>query len=104
MRTAPPFYRELTRLNDSVGGAVVIGISILIVLFILYLWFFPRTVASGLLDSNSVAPAEAASAVRKAILEELAGLASVPIQVLLDRRREKYRRAGTIQGRFPRIA
>ena len=60
-RTAPSFYRELVRMNDSAGSAIVIGISLLIVIFILYLWFFPKTVARGLLDSNSAAPVEAAS-------------------------------------------
>ena len=49
------------------------------------------------------APAEAADAVRRTILEELEALTRVPIADLLSSRREKYRRAGALPGRFPRV-
>ncbi len=48
-------------------------------------------------------PAAAMASVRKVILEELAALAKVPIETLLKQRRQKYRRAGEIPGRFPRL-
>ncbi len=48
-------------------------------------------------------PAEAAKELKRTILEELDALARVPIDRLLGARREKYRRAGAIPGRFPRV-
>ena len=48
-------------------------------------------------------PAEAAAAVKKTILAELDALTRVPLEALLAARREKYRRAGAIAGRFPRV-
>jgi hypothetical protein len=60
-RAAPPFYREVVRLEDSAAAGVTIGIAILLVLFILFLWFFPRTVARVLLDERVLAPAEVSS-------------------------------------------
>jgi acetyl-CoA carboxylase carboxyl transferase subunit alpha len=48
-------------------------------------------------------PAEAAKEVKRTILEELDALSKVPLDRLLATRREKYRRAGAIAGRFPRV-
>ena len=60
-RTAPALYREAVTADDSTMLAAIFVIAILIILFVLFLWFFPRTVARGLLDANSLAPAEPAS-------------------------------------------
>ena len=59
-RMAPAFYRETLRVEDSAGSVGAALISILVVALVLFLWFFPRTVAKGLLDVKSV-PAEPAS-------------------------------------------
>ena len=48
-------------------------------------------------------PAATAAAVKKTVLEELDALARQPVDELLRRRREKYRRAGSIPGRFPSL-
>jgi acetyl-CoA carboxylase carboxyl transferase subunit alpha len=49
-------------------------------------------------------PAEAAAALEATILRELEALSKVPLERLVAERREKYRRAGALPGRFPRIA
>lgn len=60
-RTAPAFYRETLRVDDSAGSVGVILVSTLMVVVVLFLWFFPRTVAKGLLDAKSLPAAEPAS-------------------------------------------
>ena len=54
VRTGPAFYRETARLGDSIAGIAIIVFAILTVLFILFLWFFPRTVARNLLDDGGL--------------------------------------------------
>jgi acetyl-CoA carboxylase carboxyl transferase subunit alpha len=49
------------------------------------------------------APIVAMGEVKKTIASELEALARIPIEDLLARRRAKYRRAGEIPGRFPRL-
>jgi acetyl-CoA carboxylase carboxyl transferase subunit alpha len=49
------------------------------------------------------APLSAMAHVKTAILQSLAELEALPVDVLLARRREKFRRAGEIAGRFPVI-
>jgi acetyl-CoA carboxylase carboxyl transferase subunit alpha len=48
-------------------------------------------------------PEAAMQSVREAILRELAALTQVPTEQLLRRRREKFRHAGEIAGRFPAV-
>ena len=48
-------------------------------------------------------PAEAAATLKATILRELDALSRVPLAKLLADRREKYRRAGALPGRFPRV-
>ena len=60
-RMAPAFYREVTNAGDASGGIAVILISLLVALAVLFLWFFPSTVARTLLDSNSPPPGGPAS-------------------------------------------
>jgi hypothetical protein len=61
LRTAPQFYREFARVGDSTANAIVIGVSVLAVLLILFLWFFPKTVARNLLDAKPFNPQELAA-------------------------------------------
>jgi len=60
-RTAPFYFREAARSDDPYAGAVIVAIALVITLFLLFLWFFPRTVARGLLESESAVPAEPAA-------------------------------------------
>ena len=52
-RSAPSFVREASRTNDSMVTAAIFGTTILAVLVIIVLWFFPKTIARGLLDSTA---------------------------------------------------
>jgi hypothetical protein len=61
-RQAPLFYHQLTRVNDSGAVITTIVTSVVTILLVLFLWFFPRTVARNLLDVKVVAPTETASA------------------------------------------
>jgi hypothetical protein len=60
-RAAPAFYREAARYRDTPGtvGAVLIAIAALAL--VIFLWFFPRTVALKLLDERNLAPTQSAS-------------------------------------------
>jgi acetyl-CoA carboxylase carboxyl transferase subunit alpha len=49
------------------------------------------------------APLLAMQEVKKAIIQELDALARIPVGLLLAQRRAKYRHAGEIPGRFPRL-
>ena len=60
-RTAPAFYREAVRLDDPNASVVAIAIAVLVTLFVLFLWFFPRTVARNLLDPKSLTTTEPVS-------------------------------------------
>ncbi len=60
-RSAPSFFRESLRTDDTAASVTVIVISVLAVLLALFLWFFPRTVARGLLDVKSLTPTQPAS-------------------------------------------
>ena len=60
-RTVPALYREVMRVDDSTTLVVILAISIFSIFFVIFLWLFPRSVARGLLDSNSLAPVETAS-------------------------------------------
>jgi hypothetical protein len=53
-QSAPSFFRESVRTDDIAASVAVVVISILAVLLALFLWFFPRTVARGLLDSKGL--------------------------------------------------
>jgi hypothetical protein len=56
-RTAPSFYRESVRTDDPNAGIAVLVVAALVIVFVLFLWFFPRTVARGLLDTSSLVSA-----------------------------------------------
>ena len=58
-RMVPSFYRETLSADDSAAGFAAIVIALLAVVLILFLWFFPRTVARGLLDAKNLSPADA---------------------------------------------
>ena len=60
-QTAPSFFRETIRVDDPAVSVAIVVISILAVLLVLFLWFFPLTVARRLLDARNLAPAEPAS-------------------------------------------
>jgi hypothetical protein len=60
LRSAPSYYRELTRLGDSTGTAATLVVAGLAIAMVAFLWLFPRTVARTLLDAKSLAPPEPA--------------------------------------------
>ena len=60
-RSAPFYFREAARSDDAYAGAVIVAIAIVMAAFLLFLWFFPRTVARGLLASESAGPAAPAT-------------------------------------------
>ena len=55
-RLLPSYYQEAAKANDSTFTAVIVVGTVLTVLFILLLWFFPKSVARGLLDTENVIP------------------------------------------------
>jgi hypothetical protein len=61
-RMVPAFYREVSGTDDTGASVAIIVIAVFVLLFVLLLWFFPRTVARGLLDAKSLVPVEPASA------------------------------------------
>jgi hypothetical protein len=55
-RMLPSLYHEATNADDSSNMLLAIAVgSIAVLFFVLYLWFFPRTVARGLLDVRTMA-------------------------------------------------
>jgi hypothetical protein len=56
------FYLEGSRRGGSYALPIALAISIFAVLFVVALWFFPRTIARGLLSSSSADATPAASA------------------------------------------
>ena len=60
-RTAPSLFREAAKANDTSFTAVMAASTALMVLLILCLWLFPRTVARGLLSSDRIGPDEPSS-------------------------------------------
>ncbi len=55
------FYVAGNRQGDEYSPLIVAVISVLAIIFLLVLWFFPRTIAQGLLPSSSDAPPPPAS-------------------------------------------
>ena len=60
-RLLPSFHREMVETDDPNAMLAAVVIAVLVVLVVLFLWFFPRTIAWTLLDSKSLAPAEPSS-------------------------------------------
>jgi len=60
-RSVPSYYQEAAKANDSTFTAAIVTTTALTVLFILFLWFFPKTVARGLLDTENVIPGESSN-------------------------------------------
>ena len=60
-RMVPRFYRETLKADDAAGGVGVVVIAAFVVVVVLVLWFFPRTVAKGLLDAKDLTTSETAS-------------------------------------------
>ena len=55
------FYLEGSRQNDLYSLPIALAVSVLAGLFVVVLWFFPRTIARGLLSSTNADATPAAS-------------------------------------------
>src|SRR5207248_4142271 len=62
VRMAPWVYRETLKADDIVASTIVIFLVAAALLFIFLLWFFPRSIARGLLDAKNLSSAEPPSA------------------------------------------
>ena len=61
IRFVPGFYFEGLRHDDSSAVAIALAASVFAIVCLLVLWFFPRTIARGLLPPSSAEPAPPAS-------------------------------------------
>jgi hypothetical protein len=60
-RWAPYLYNQARESEESTETVIFLGVTGLAVLFVLFLWFFPRTVARTLLPAHDSAPVANAS-------------------------------------------
>ncbi len=61
MRTLPVMYMEGAGAGNAVYNFVSVGLAILMVLLVLFLWFFPKSVARNLLATETVSTRESSS-------------------------------------------
>jgi hypothetical protein len=52
-RTTPALYLETQKLDDPIASGIAIAVALVVLAVVLLLWFFPRTVARGLLPSTT---------------------------------------------------
>ncbi len=56
LRWMPYLYRDLRRFDDATMTAIGVATAVLIILIVVFLWFFPRTVALRLLPGHEMPP------------------------------------------------